>query len=118
MGAFTKNWRNIYIYCTSIKNYLLNLLGNSEIADIISSHITQLTSLLSEPTCRLLEHIKTDFNFVEVCDGFCFDIEEKKFSRNPKRLKGSPRAYVHKVLARPYLMMFYVIFPHPTEFPN
>ena len=76
-----------YIYCTSVKNYLLNLLGNFEIADIIAPHITQLTSLLSEP-------IKIYFNFVEVSDGFCFDIESKKFIKNPERLKGSPRAYV------------------------
>ena len=83
-----------YIYCTSVKNYLLNLLGNFEIADIITPHITQLTSLLSEPACRLLEPIKNDFNFVEVSDGFSFDIKGKKFIKNPKRLKRSPRAYV------------------------
>ena len=47
-----------YIYCTSVKNYLLNLLGNFEIADIITPHITHLTSLLSEPGCRLLGPIK------------------------------------------------------------
>ena len=83
-----------YIYCTSVKNYLLNLLGNFDIADTITPHITQLTSLLSEPACQLLEPTKIDYNFIEVSDGFCFDIEGKKFIRNPKRLKGSPRAYV------------------------
>ena len=83
-----------YIYCTSVKNYLLNLLGNFKIADIKTPHITQITSLFSEPACRLLEPIKIYFNFIEVCDGFRFDIEEKKFIRNPKRLKGSPRVYV------------------------
>ena len=84
-----------YIYCTSVKNYLLNLLRNFKIADINKTpHITQITSLFSEPACRLLEPIKIYFNFIEVCDGFRFDIEEKKFIRNPKRLKGSPRVYV------------------------
>ena len=73
---------------------MLNLLGDFEIADIITPHITQLTSLLSGLACRLLEPIKTDYNFIEVSDGFCFDIEEKTFIRNPKRLKGSRRAYV------------------------
>ena len=77
------------IYCTSLKNYLSNLLGNFEIADIITPHITQLTRPLCKPTCWLLEPIKIDFNFVEVSDGFCFDTEGKKFIRNPKRLKGS-----------------------------
>ena len=83
-----------YTYCTSVKSYLLNLLGNLVIADIITPHIMQLVSLLSEPACRLLEPIKIDYNFIEVSDRFCFDIEEKKFIRNPKRLNGSPRAYV------------------------
>ena len=73
---------------------MLNLLGNFEIADTITPLITQLTSLLSEPACPLLEPIKIDYNFIEVSDGFCFDIEGKKFLRNPKRLKGFPRAYV------------------------
>ena len=48
----------IYIYCTSVTNYLLNVLGNFEIADITTPRITQLTSLLSEPACRLLEPIR------------------------------------------------------------
>ena len=32
-----------YIYFASVKIYLLNILGNFEIADIIKSHITQVT---------------------------------------------------------------------------
>ena len=43
---------------------------------------------------QLLEPIKIDYNFIEVSDGFGFDVEGKKFIRNPQRLKGSPRAYV------------------------
>ena len=42
---------NTYIYCTSVKDYLLNLLGNVEVADLIAPHVTQLTTLLSEPAC-------------------------------------------------------------------
>ena len=73
-----------YIYCASVKNYWLNLLGNFGFSDIITPHITQLTSLLSEPACRLLEPIKIDYNFIEASDGFCFDTDGKKFIRNPK----------------------------------
>ena len=110
----------------------MNLLGNFEIADIITPRITRLTSLLFEPACRLLEPIKIDFNFVEVSDGFCFDIEGKKFIKSPKRLKGSPRAYVrythHKdkipnpkpfvegidniIFKKPHLMFFLKNFRH------
>ena len=62
--------------------------------DITTPHITQLTSLLFDPACRLLEPIKMDYDFIGVSDGFCFDIEGKKFIRNPKQMKESPRAYV------------------------
>ena len=43
---------------------------------------------------QLLEPIKIDYNFIEVSDGFGFDVKGKKFIRNPQWLKGSPRAYV------------------------
>ena len=36
------------IYCTSVKDYLLNLLGNIEVVDLIAPHVAQLTTLLSE----------------------------------------------------------------------
>ena len=106
----------IYIYCTSAKNYLLNLLDNFVIADIITPHLTQLTSLLSEPASRLLEPIKVDYSFIEVSDGFCFDIKGKKFIRNPTRLKGSPRAHVlthtmkTKFLIQSRLLKVWIIF--------
>ena len=54
----------------------------------------QPTNLLSEPACRLLEPINIDFDFVEVSDGFWFDMEGKNLIKNQKRLKGSPRAFV------------------------
>ena len=121
-----------YIYCTNVKNYFLNLFGNFEIADIITPHITQLTGLLSEPVCQLLEPIKLYFKLVEVSDEFCFDVEGKKFIKNPKRLKGSPRAYVrytyHEdkipnpmpfiegmdniIFKKPHLMFFFENFRH------
>ena len=55
-----------YIYCTSVKDYLLNLLGNVEAADVIAPHVTQLRTLLSEPACRLIKPIEIDYNFIEI----------------------------------------------------
>ena len=54
----------------------------------------QLTNLLSETACQLLKPIEIDFSFIEASDEFRFDTEQKKFIRNAKRLKGSPRAHV------------------------
>ena len=67
-----------YIYCTTVKKYLLNLLGNYEIADVITPHISYLNGLLSDSACRLIEPIKIDYSFIEVRDGYCFDIENEK----------------------------------------
>ena len=83
-----------YIYCSGVKEYLLRLLANAEVADQVAPYINPITNLLSEPACRLIKPIKLDYNFIEVNDGYCFNIWEKKFIKNPKTLKGSPRAFV------------------------
>ena len=83
-----------YIYCTSVKDYLLNLLGNVEVADLIASHVTQLTTLLSEPACRLIKPIEIDYNFIEVEDQYLFDITGERFIKESGSLKGSPRAFI------------------------
>ena len=83
-----------YIYCTSVKDYLLNLLGNVEVADLIAPHVTQLTTLLSEPACRLIKPIEIDYNFIEVERQYLFDIAGKRFTKESGSLKGSPRAII------------------------
>ena len=67
----------IYFYCTSVKDYLLNLLENVEVADLIAPHLTQLTTLLSEPAYRLIK-----------------PIEIKRFITKSGSLKGSPRPFI------------------------
>ena len=77
-----------------MKDYLLNLLGNVEVADLIAPHVTQLTTLLSEPTCRLIKTIEIDSNFIEVEHQNLFDIAGKRFIKESGSLKGSPRAFI------------------------
>ena len=83
-----------YIYCTSVKDYLLNLLGNVEVADLIAPHVTQLTTLLSEPACRLIKPIEIDYNFIAVEHQYWFDIAGKRFIKESGSLKGSPSAFI------------------------
>ena len=83
-----------YIYCTSVKDYLQNLFRNVEAADLIVSHVTQLTTLLSEPACRLSKPIEIDYNFIEVEDQYLFDIAGRRFIKESGSLKGSPRAFI------------------------
>ena len=84
-----------YVFCSSVKIFLMNLLGNPEIAEEIVCYVTTLTTLLSESSCKLISPIKMDYNFIEVLPaGTCFNITKKKFEVNPEDLVGSPRAYV------------------------
>jgi len=84
-----------YVFCSSVKVYLLNLLGNHEIAEEIVAFVPTLNNLLSESSCKLIEPIKIDYNFVECLPvGTCFNIKRKCFEVNPSTLVGSPRAYV------------------------
>ena len=84
-----------YIFCSTVKNFLLHILGNVEVADQISSYVGQLTNLLSENSCQLIKAIVIDTDYIECLPyGTCFNIPEKKFEKNPDKLKGSPRAFV------------------------
>ena len=83
-----------YIYCTCVKDYLLNLLGNVEVADSIASHVTQLTTLLSERAYKLIKPIEIDYNFIEVEDQYLFDIAGKRFIKESGSLKWSLRVFI------------------------
>ena len=78
-----------YVHCSSVYDFLHHILGNAEIAEHIAPHITQLTSMLTPKSSRLIEPISMDYNFIEVQPKFyCFDIRKKKFVRNPRDLEG------------------------------
>ena len=62
-----------------MKDFLLNLLKNVEVADLIASHLKQLLTLLSEPACRLIKTIEIDHNFIELEEQYLFDIAGKRF---------------------------------------
>lgn len=84
-----------YHYFSPMKSYLLGLLSNAELADNLISFIPQITSILSEPSCKMVEPLKFDFNYIEVLPkGYFFNIERKCFVKNPRDLVGSPRAFV------------------------
>ena len=68
--------------------------GNAEVVDLIAPHVTQLTTLLSEPACRLIKPIEIDYNFIEVGHQYLFDIAEERFTKESGSLKGSPRAFI------------------------
>ena len=82
-----------YIYCTSVKDYLLNWLRNVEVADLIT-HVTQLSALLSVPACRPIKPIEIDYSFIEMDNQYLFDIAGKRFIKKSGSLQGSPPAFI------------------------
>ena len=115
-----------YIYCSSVKVYLMSLLSNMDVADVLAPIMTQLCNLLSESSCRIITPIQIDYNFIEVLpSGTCFDIEKKKFVVDPKDLVGSPRAFVryqyvdgHILYPTPFIegtlcLIFWILYMFP-----
>ncbi|XP_066933575.1 uncharacterized protein [Clytia hemisphaerica] len=99
-----------FVFCSSVHNFIHFVLGNSEMADQIVQHVTQIINLLSESACRIIKPLQIDYNFIEVTPyGTCFNIREKCFQLEPADLKGSPRAFV-KYLYNPDRT------PHPEPF--
>ena len=86
-----------FVHCSNVNDFIMNMLGNIEIATVITPVAKQLINFLSQPACRLIKPIEIDFNYIEVEPfGTCFDIEGKRFVADPKGLKpnSTPRAYV------------------------
>ena len=114
-----------YIYCTSVKDYLLNLLGNIDVADLIAPHVTQLTTLLLNSACRLIKPIKIDYNFKEGEDEYLFDVAGKRFIKESGSLEGPPRAFIryeYTESGKPNLALFievthfhFVVFLDSTQ---
>ena len=46
-----------------------------------------------KPACKIIKQMKIDYNFIEVNDGYFFNIEKKCFEMDPP-IVGSPRAFV------------------------
>ena len=66
----------------------------SKLTDLIAPHVTQFTTLLSEPAFRLIKPIEIDYNFIEVEHQYLFDITGKRFTKESGSLKGSPRVFI------------------------
>ena len=81
-----------------MKGYLLNLLGNIEVVDLIAPHVTQLSPLLSEPACRLIKPLKVDFSFIEVEEQYLFNIAVKPCLKESESLEKSLHLFVINTL--------------------
>lgn len=91
-----KDGKYTYIFYKTLNSYVMGLLSDVQVADVLVPHINQILSLLSDPDCGMVNQLVIDYNFIE-CQplGYCFNIPEKCFQKDPKDLKGSPRSFVY-----------------------
>ena len=85
-------------HCCTVRKFL-SLLGNSEhFKETIIKHLNKLDSILGDPESEFPRQLKINYDLIEVSDGFCFSISERRFVENAIRDsevgRETPRAYV------------------------
>jgi len=85
-------------HCCKVKQFLL-LLGNSgHFKETIVKHLDKLDSILADPESEFPRQLRINYDFVEVSDGLCFSISERRFVENAIRdsevSRETPRVYV------------------------
>ena len=85
-------------HCCTVKK-LLSVLGNSEhFKETIIKHLNKLDSILGDPESEFPRQLKINYHLINVSDGFCFSISERRFVENAIRDsdvgRETPRTYV------------------------
>lgn len=83
-----------YTFYKSVKDYIMRIIGNQDVADVICGVTWEVIKHLKEPSCRMISQLKINYNFIEVNDGMFFNIEKKSFESDVDLRGSSPRAFV------------------------
>ena len=91
--------KHTFSYHSPVKEYLHASLSNWEVANVLISHVNQISSLLSNPKCGLIKPLKIDYNLIKVLPaGTCFHIAGKRFEFHEKLKPGYfPRAFIEYI---------------------
>ena len=92
------NAKVTYVRMMDVSSYLNKLLANEALNNDLLRHFQSVEKILSHPACEMIKQIEFDLDLIEVSNGFCFSISQRKFVENPippsKVGKLSPRAFV------------------------
>ena len=77
--AKAKGAKYIFLRMTSIKEYLNKVLMNETLRDGIITNFFKIEALLSAECCEIIGQLKIDLDLIEVLDGQCFSISQRKF---------------------------------------
>ena len=64
---------------SSVKEYLNKVLMNETLRDGIITNFFKIEALLSAECCEIIGQLKIDLDLIEVLDGQCFSISQRKF---------------------------------------
>ena len=81
-----------------VSSYLHKLLANDCLRDGVIKHFQLLQKFLGHPACKIIEQLNFNNDLIEVSNGFCFSVIQRRFIPYPlvpsMRGKISPRAFV------------------------
>ena len=83
-----------YVCFKSVRDYVMRIMVNQDVADALAGLTWEVIKLLKEPECRMIKQLKIDYNYIEVENGYFFDIWNKEFVKKPDLRGASPRAFV------------------------
>lgn len=83
-------------HASSTKRFLSILANNDQLKDIIVNNFCKVEKFLADPDCEFFTQLKINFDLIEVSEGWCFSISERKFVQNAIKEVGkdSPRAFL------------------------
>ena len=96
--VFKKNEASMYTFehACSIKKFLSVLANNDQLKEIIITDFNKVESILADPECKFTQQLRINYDLIEVLDGWCFSLSQRRFVQNPIKEIGKecPRAFV------------------------
>ena len=71
-----------YSYKCDVKAFVNSLAANESFKARLLKEMRKVIDLLADPDCEVIRPIIVDYNLIEVNDGYCWSVSERRFLRN------------------------------------
>ena len=68
-----------YVRMMDVSSYLHKLLANDCLRDGVMKHFQLLQKFLAHPACEIIKQMKFNNDLIEVSNGFCFSVNQRRF---------------------------------------
>ena len=72
-----------YSYKCDVKAFVNSIAANESFKSRLIRDMKRVIDLLSDSDCELIRPISVDYNLIEVNQGYCWSVEERKFLKDP-----------------------------------